>query len=245
LLNVRAFLLLICVMLASQSAWAQGPAEPVKPEPAKQDTVSPEPKVPEQPAVIQTPAAQSPVVQPAVDQEKLDQAKLEQKKFDAAYAAGTGLYQKKNFDGAIKQFELAAKSPAEDGSAGTMLGYCYYAKKDYARAIKEYKFVSDHAKLISKKNAAQRLASQLDSYMRGVCPGKCLKPSNPGWKRKAVAGHDPNLSWISFPYNDANESGESSWSSLHMGEVIEYVNNRPVNKGRCPICGGTGKVKLP
>jgi hypothetical protein len=34
-----------------------------------------------------------------------------------------------------------------------------------------------------------------------------------------------------------------SWNQNHVGDVIQMQNGRPVDTGKCKICGGTGKVK--
>jgi hypothetical protein len=44
--------------------------------------------------------------------------------------------------------------------------------------------------------------------------------------------------WIKFSY----AGGHHAWNQNHIGDVIEYVNGRPENKGPCQICGGTTKV---
>ncbi|MBS1993093.1 MAG: hypothetical protein JSS86_07590 [Cyanobacteria bacterium SZAS LIN-2] len=175
----------------------------------------------------------------------LAQEKPGQKAHDDAVSAGAKFYAAKKYDAAIKSYETAWKSGLDDGQAGIMLGYCYYAKHQYPSALKQYNDVAEHGKLISIKNNAQKLARTLDCYMRGVCPGNCLKPSMPGWRKMTVPGCPDRLVWMVYPYLDpAGAGGSEYWSNDHMGEVIEYVNGRPVNKGKCPICGGTGKVKL-
>jgi len=169
-----------------------------------------------------------------------------QKKYDDAYALGAKYYQDKKFDLGIKALTTAAASQADNGTAGILLGYCYYQKKQYSKALKQYLDVSEHARSISKKNEALKLAQRLDTYMKGICPGNCLKPSMQGWHKMTVAGCPDRLVWMVYPYLDpAGKGGSEYWSNDHMGEVIEYVNGRPVNKGKCPICGGTGKVSLP
>jgi len=170
----------------------------------------------------------------------------EKKKHDDAYALGAKYYQNKNYSLAINALMTAASSQADDGTAGILLGYCFYQRKQYPRALKQYLDVSEHAHSISKKNEALKLAQRLDSYMKGICPGNCLKPSMQGWHKMTVPGCPDRLVWMVYPYLDpAGKGGSEYWSNDHMGEVIEYVNGRPVNKGKCPICGGTGKVSLP
>jgi hypothetical protein len=43
---------------------------------------------------------------------------------------------------------------------------------------------------------------------------------------------------FSFP------GGYNAWSTHHLGEVIAFENGKPVNKGKCPICHGTGRVPV-
>ncbi len=67
----------------------------------------------------------------------------------------------------------------------------------------------------------------------------------PGWHKMKVPGTPDRLVWMVFPYKDpAGKGGSEYWSNDHMGEVIEYENGRPINKGKCPICHGTTHVSL-
>jgi hypothetical protein len=74
------------------------------------------------------------------------------------------------------------------------------------------------------------------------CPGPCLKLSRGVWKHLDMPGHAPSDVWQVFR-NQVTGKGGKAWSQVHVGEVIEYQNNEPVNIGKCKICGGTGKVK--
>jgi hypothetical protein len=74
------------------------------------------------------------------------------------------------------------------------------------------------------------------------CPGPCLKLSRGVWQHMDVPGHDPSDVWQTFR-NQAAGKGGHSWSQVHVGEVIGYQNNEPVNIGKCKVCGGTTKVK--
>ncbi len=170
----------------------------------------------------------------------------DQKTRSDEFALGSKFYQTKKFAEALKHFQKAAATQADDGEARIMAGYCYYSLKQYEKALKEYTLAADKGKLISVRNKAQRLAQRLSSYLRGICPGNCLKPSMPGWRKMNVPGKPDRLVWMVYPYLDPEGRGGSEfWSNDHMGEVIEYVNGRPINKGVCPICNGTGKVSLP
>jgi len=170
------------------------------------------------------------------------EVKLRQSEFDK----GAKLFQTQKYAEALTHFSKAAKSAAEDGEGMIMEGYCFFNLKQYPKALAKYKEASEKGKLISIRNKAQKLAQTLDCYMRGICPGNCLKPSMPGWRKMYVAGKPDYLVWMVYPYLDpAGKGGSEYWSNDHMGEVIEYVNGRPVNKGKCPICHGTGHVSLP
>lgn len=170
------------------------------------------------------------------------EVKLRQSEFDK----GAKLFQTQKYAEALTHFSKAVKSAAEDGEGMIMEGYCFFNLKQYPKALAKYKEASEKGKLISIRNKAQKLAQTLDCYMRGICPGNCLKPSMPGWRKMYVAGKPDYLVWMVYPYLDpAGKGGSEYWSNDHMGEVIEYVNGRPVNKGKCPICHGTGHVSLP
>ncbi|MDP3509631.1 MAG: hypothetical protein Q8T09_16790 [Candidatus Melainabacteria bacterium] len=190
----------------------------------------------------------SPLSAPAQAAEPLRETEKDAEKlaFKTSYQNGAKLFQEKKYRAAAASLAVAAQSPLDDGEAGILLGYCFYEMHQYQKALDQYKKVSETGKLISVKNRAQRLAATLNSYMKGVCPGNCLKPSTPGWRKMDVPGKPDRLVWMVFPYLDpAGKGGSEYWSNDHMGEVIEYVNGRPINKGPCPLCSGTGKVSLP
>jgi hypothetical protein len=72
--------------------------------------------------------------------------------------------------------------------------------------------------------------------MAGVCPAPCLKANDPRWFLKPDGKH-----WISVSY-----SRKATWifSENHIGEYVANENGIPVLKGTCPVCGGTGRVKI-
>lgn len=163
-----------------------------------------------------------------------------------AYLLGANLYQQKRYKDALKPLESAANSANDDGEAGILLGHCYYQLKQYTKALDRFRLVTKSGKLVSVRNRAQSLARSLDLSIRGICPGNCLKLSTPGWKKMNVPGTPSRLVWMVFPYLDPEGKGGSEyWSNDHLGEVIEYVNGRPINRGACPICKGSGKISLP
>ncbi|HKI69149.1 MAG TPA: hypothetical protein VKA67_06140, partial [Verrucomicrobiae bacterium] len=73
-----------------------------------------------------------------------------------------------------------------------------------------------------------------------ACPGPCLKLSHGNRHHMNVAGHPPTDLWITF--HNANHT-TTSWNQNHVGNLIELRNGQWTDVGRCPICGGTGKVK--
>lgn len=74
------------------------------------------------------------------------------------------------------------------------------------------------------------------------CPGPCLRLTKGEWIHMEVAGHPPTDVWQVFRYRTATESGTISWSQAHVGEVIEMVDGKPANKGKCTLCHGTTRV---
>jgi hypothetical protein len=72
-----------------------------------------------------------------------------------------------------------------------------------------------------------------------LCPGKCLKPSVGKWEHMQVEGHPPTDLWQKF---EGARSGRA-WNQTHYGDVIEIRDGAPVLVGKCPVCGGTTKVK--
>ena len=77
---------------------------------------------------------------------------------------------------------------------------------------------------------------------RVPCDGLCLKRDAPGWTHLDVRGHSPDELWMRFYHDDGTWV---AWSQAHIGQVIEKVDGRWVNKGTCPICGGTGLKPCP
>lgn len=73
------------------------------------------------------------------------------------------------------------------------------------------------------------------------CPGSCLRLNRGSWIHMTVAGHPPTDLWQKFPYR----GGSMAWNQNHVGDVVVFENGMPVNKGRCPTCGGSTKVNCP
>lgn len=259
MIYIRANLLALILSIAfSNASLAQdSSATPVSPPTTPETPATPETTAPPTPSVQPTPATQGDVAaQKTQEEEQKAEAEArkaeaaakkdaEKKARDADYAKGSQLFQSKKYAEAIKVLQKAASSTADDGEAKILLGYCYYSLKQYPAALKQYHLAAEKGTLVSVRNRAQKLEQTLNSYMRGICPGNCLKPSTPGWRKMNVPGKPDHLVWMVFPYKDTGTRGGSEyWSNDHMGEVIEYVNGRPINKGKCPICRGTGKVSL-
>jgi hypothetical protein len=57
-----------------------------------------------------------------------------------------------------------------------------------------------------------------------------------------VAGHSPSALWKRF---DNDDGTWVAWTQAHIGEVIEKVDGRWVNKGKCPMCRGRGAKPCP
>lgn len=194
----------------------------------------------------QTSTSDNPETKPTTTEAKPNNEDLEKKARDSEFAKGSQLFQAKKFAEAIKHLQKAANSTADDGEAKILLGYAHYNLKQYDAALKQYHLAAEKGTLVSIRNRAGKLERTLSFYMRGVCPGNCLKPSMPGWRKMNVPGKPAHLVWMVYPYLDpAGKGGSEYWSNDHMGEVIEYVNGRPFNRGKCPTCQGTGKVSLP
>ena len=72
------------------------------------------------------------------------------------------------------------------------------------------------------------------------CPGPCLKLSRAGWKHMQVAGHPDTDVWMTFHNTD---STWTAYNQNHVGDVIKLQDGHWVDSGKCPVCGGSGKVK--
>jgi len=66
------------------------------------------------------------------------------------------------------------------------------------------------------------------------CPNTCLKLSEGKWELGA-----DGIRWRKFVAGNT----VASWSERHLGQVIVIENGTPVNKGVCPQCNGTMKIK--
>jgi hypothetical protein len=73
------------------------------------------------------------------------------------------------------------------------------------------------------------------------CRGDCLKPQTPGWQRLNLAGFPPEMYFMKY---DNDDGTWIAYSQRHVGDVIEKVDGRWVNK-KCPICQGSGKTPCP
>lgn len=75
---------------------------------------------------------------------------------------------------------------------------------------------------------------------KAPCPAPCLKPTVGVWEHMNVAGHSPNDVWQKFRMPGG---GYQAWNQNHYGEVIAMQNGKPVNVGKCKVCGGSMVVK--
>jgi hypothetical protein len=80
------------------------------------------------------------------------------------------------------------------------------------------------------------------THGRVPCDGSCLKRDAPGWVHMNVSGHSPDELWMRF---DNDDRTWTAWTQAHVGQAIEKVDGRWVNKGVCPKCQGTGAMPCP
>jgi hypothetical protein len=154
------------------------------------------------------------------------------------FAAAEKLYNARKFALAQKEFQKYIALGIDDVKTHFELAYCYYYQRVYSKAQKEFEWVAKNAKVVTMQRGAEATARSLKCCRMGICPGNCLKANDPRWQR--LPDKDPSELWIKFPFS----GGYSAWSQHHIGQVVEYVNGRPENKGTCPICDGTGKVAV-
>jgi TolA-binding protein len=153
--------------------------------------------------------------------------------------AAVKLYSAKKFAAARAQFEKFVSDGTADINTYAYLAYCLYNQRQYSKAVRAFDFVAKNAThSLTLQRSAENSASTLRSYMSGVCPGSCIKANDPRWGR--LEGHPADEDWLKFP--DQDHQGYHAWSRHHIGEVIVYEHGIAVNKGKCPICGGTGVV---
>src|SRR4051812_5008646 len=83
------------------------------------------------------------------------EAAADQPRYDQAFKQGTQLFQTKKFSEALKFYQSAAATSAEQGEAQIMVGYCYYSQRKYKQALEQYQGAAKNGKLISVRNKAQ------------------------------------------------------------------------------------------
>lgn len=167
------------------------------------------------------------------------------KKRNEAFGKAAQSMAKKQYDDAIKAFDAAWKSGGDNGEALIYMGACYYSKRQYPQALKQYQLASVKGTDFKTRHKAEGMAAKLAMYMRGVCPDTCLKASTPGWQYRDVNGRPSNKLWMHFRYSSSNGTGTVAYTQGHIGEKIGTVNGVPKSIGKCPTCGGTGRVSLP
>ncbi len=173
---------------------------------------------------------------PAVEQSPA-QMEPHKRPVPAAYAAAAELYKQKKFPQAAKAFEAIIQSGVANVDTHLSLAYCYLLQRLYSKAVKEFEWVAKYGKnSMTLQRQCGQTASSLRTYMAGVCPAPCLKANDPRWFLKPDGKH-----WISVSY-----SRKATWifSENHIGEYVANENGIPVLKGTCPVCGGTGRVKI-
>lgn len=89
-----------------------------------------------------------------------------------------------------------------------------------------------------------RLSCGAEGCVHGTvpCPNTCIKADDPGWAPMAVDGHPPDELWLRF---DNPDGTYAAWTRAHIGDLVERVDGRYVNQGRCPLCRGTSRVTCP
>ena len=146
------------------------------------------------------------------------------------------LYTAGKYAAAAASYQKFIGKGTDNWETHMFLGACYQQLKKYDDALKQYDWVSKNAVLISSKQQGEKAAHTLRCHRAGICPANCLKLSMPGWTK--LPGEDPNKIFMKFPFS----GGYQAWSNHHLGELIVYENGKPVSKGKCPTCNGTGKV---
>jgi len=95
-------------------------------------------------------------------------------------------FKAKRYAEALKYYQRASETIADDGGAKIMMGYCYYYMKQYPAALKQYQTVREFGKSAAVRERARKLEVQLNALMSGTCPGSCRN----GFILKKVKGKD-------------------------------------------------------
>lgn len=154
----------------------------------------------------------------------------------AGYDTAVKLFNEKKWALAQKEFLKFAKNPYEEASTHTYLAYCYYNQRQYTKALAEFSYVVAHSEHnLTLQRSAEAAAHKLRSLMSGICPMDCLKASDPRWRARPDGSK-----WCRFPMSN----GYMEYSTLHIGDIIAYDHGNWVDRGKCPVCGGTGRVAV-
>jgi TolA-binding protein len=153
--------------------------------------------------------------------------------------AAVKLYSQKKYALAAKGLEKFIQDGTAAVSTHAYLAYCLYNMRQYRAALKQFDWVSKYStKAISLQMSADRSRNFLRCRMAGKCPGGCLQTDDPRWQHPA--GLDPAKRWIKF----TTTGGWEAISDSHLGAVVVLEHGAMVNKGICPVCGGTGTVPV-
>ena len=149
------------------------------------------------------------------------------------------LYSQRKFIEAAKMFEGFINNGTADTNTHAYYAYCLYNTKRYSKALAQWRWVVDHAKSVELKRSAENSMRMLQGYMRGVCPGNCLKANDPRFGH--YSGLDPQKRWIKF----SRPGGWTAVSDEHVGQLLVTDKDGTVHPGdTCPTCGGTGTVPV-
>jgi len=157
----------------------------------------------------------------------------------AGFDEAVKLYKSGKTKEAIAKFEKFVNTGTADDESREYLAASYQAQKQYAKALVQYDWLKEHARSLTMRRTADHAGHTIRCYQRGICPANCLKLSMPGWQYMSPEGKKSNLRWIKFNYS----GGWAAFSEHHLGELVAYdKEGKPVSKGKCPVCHGTGRV---
>lgn len=140
--------------------------------------------------------------------------------------AAMKLYNAGKYALAQKEFEKFINTGVADEATHMNLAYCLYYQRKYIQSLKQFDWVATNAKHnFSMKFKAENTAGAIRTYMRGVCPGNCVKPNDPHWKRMPSLG---NGLFYSFPMRDG---GTKYFSEGHLGDVVQTIDGVPQDIG--------------
>jgi len=77
------------------------------------------------------------------------------------------------------------------------------------------------------------------------CAANCLKPDSPAWTKRQIEGQseaDAEKLWYPYEYKVGGKKEFAYFPREQAGELIEMEKGKPIARGRCKNCQGSGTL---